>query len=826
MNMRVPPPPLPGQQFQLPVRPQINSTRYVDLTPRVQLTEEECRRRLTSYEAYSIRKAIPFNSMEKPTWAKAEVTIEAWSQEVISKQIKYLNESRLSVLEKKAALFHFQLSQVNGILDRLNATERDQNFMWSLAQIDRKEIPVRVGLKETAVLTVFAERSPAAAANPVGLFNYIERAKAEQAARVLGPPPSLRSPLPLQHSQQRDAIIKRRTEKKDHHVSRNYSTSRKYGRRVHRRRPVVSDSESSSWSDISRESGHSSNTINKKLKGPLVSHARRGPSPPPPASSRPKLTTKIGIFIASRNDQGSSQNLSAAREISINLSVEEQARRLIDHGVSKLPDLSQRFREDLKKELLTRAEGRLCWIKLAIIELSKIATTDNVSTFLDKIPTEFKGFYDLCQSRGAGLSNKVGKTILTFIFVAMRPLNFPELRLMTKLSDENSDLISTLESYVKATGYFLDISVESRIWFIHESAREFVRTSLESDQMNLESLHTAAAQRCFQYLSNPKIRASMTSYLHYPVAFWMDHGRLGERNALPGEDLSNKFLQKTSSLREEWFSAYWNIRYPHEEKPSGFTLPHILAESGYYQLLQRLQGQRFWRREDFNSLDSLGNLPLHWASRRGHLEAVEIILSVTDDLDRVNSDELTPLHFAAIEGHCKIAEQLISIGANINSKARNATTPLQSAASKGHRDVVRMLLAGGAFIDATNMDGYRAQHLARASGHIEIADLLRDCESGMISTKSLSQTVRIDGGFMGAVVDFVHPKAGLYVNKKVAVDKMLSMDSFDSIMAGTKGELPTEVEDTDSNSKNPNQRKMRWLHLPANNVSLNNPSFV
>jgi hypothetical protein len=298
----------------------------------------------------------------------------------------------------------------------------------------------------------------------------------------------------------------------------------------------------------------------------------------------------------------------------------------------------------------------------------------------------------------------------------------------------------------------------------------------------------------------------------------MDHSRLSSQKTVLTDLLRNEFFQKISRSREKWYNAYWIIRYPQEERPSGFTLPHVLAESGYHQLFQQLHDEGSWL-EEFNSLDSLGNLPLHWASRNGHLEVVKILMLVTDHLDRVNSDELTPLHFATIGGHCDIAEHLIRRGANVNSKARNATMMLQSAASKGHEDMVRILLAEGAFIDAANMDGYRAQHLARASGHIVIADMLRDFESRMISTESLPETTRIDGGFIGTVIDFVHPKSGLYFYKKISVDRMLSKETFDSIMAGTNGELTQETEVNDPADKNPDQRKLRWLHLPANNVS-------
>src|SRR5580700_3597736 len=82
-NRGPPPPPPPGFNYpdhqgqprieqQMPSRPpqarnvQVinNSTHISDLTPKQVLTEEYCRRKLTSYEVYTLRKFEPPNPRE------------------------------------------------------------------------------------------------------------------------------------------------------------------------------------------------------------------------------------------------------------------------------------------------------------------------------------------------------------------------------------------------------------------------------------------------------------------------------------------------------------------------------------------------------------------------------------------------------------------------------------------------------------------------------------------------------------------------------------------------------------------------------------------
>lgn len=170
----------PQQQQQIR---QVNSTRYVDLTPRAPLDEDACRKKLTTYDATSIRKVTPLDvKKDKPTWAKTEHTKEALSQEEMAKHIKKLNEGD-SVTEKKQKLRPFQQKQVSRVIDALKTVEHDNNFDWSLVQIDQKFQPVGKK-KETTVITVYAKRAPRSDINALHLFNSIENMKNRERERA------------------------------------------------------------------------------------------------------------------------------------------------------------------------------------------------------------------------------------------------------------------------------------------------------------------------------------------------------------------------------------------------------------------------------------------------------------------------------------------------------------------------------------------------------------------------------------------------------------------------------------------------------------------
>ncbi|KAG9239078.1 hypothetical protein BJ875DRAFT_346800, partial [Amylocarpus encephaloides] len=118
----------------------VNSSRIVDVTQPVKLDEAECRKKFTTYAVYTVKKAPPPNPRADLTWARAEVVEERLDYGATLKQIKNLNEaSRKSVGKKMAELGFNQGAQVSRILDELINKEKDQNFVWTLAQIGKQE---------------------------------------------------------------------------------------------------------------------------------------------------------------------------------------------------------------------------------------------------------------------------------------------------------------------------------------------------------------------------------------------------------------------------------------------------------------------------------------------------------------------------------------------------------------------------------------------------------------------------------------------------------------------------------------------------------------
>lgn len=157
-----------------------------DFNPPYQLQTEtaECRKQLTLYAAYTLRKVTPDNPNEVASWAKIEVTREQWSQSKIAHRIMKLDESSTSVTDKKTSLAPHQQGQVSKLLEDIGASETNPDFEWVLAQLERKERPVDERLQkqlgksgrflyETLTMTLYVSRAPLRDINPVDLLRKI-----------------------------------------------------------------------------------------------------------------------------------------------------------------------------------------------------------------------------------------------------------------------------------------------------------------------------------------------------------------------------------------------------------------------------------------------------------------------------------------------------------------------------------------------------------------------------------------------------------------------------------------------------------------------------
>lgn len=115
-----------------------------------------------------------------------------------------------------------------------------------------------------------------------------------------------------------------------------------------------------------------------------------------------------------------------------------------------------------------------------------------------------------------------------------------------------------------------------------------------------------------------------------------------------------------------------------------------------------------------NAKNETGNGPLHYASSKGHVEVVRMLIEAGANVMLENRYGQTALHRASTAGHAGIARELIEacparLRANfVDGGDREGDTALHVAVQDGREDVVSVLLEAGARRDLKNAAGATA----------------------------------------------------------------------------------------------------------------------
>jgi len=117
--------------------------------------------------------------------------------------------------------------------------------------------------------------------------------------------------------------------------------------------------------------------------------------------------------------------------------------------------------------------------------------------------------------------------------------------------------------------------------------------------------------------------------------------------------------------------------------------------------------------------------PLQWAAWEGHTAIVDRLIKAGIDInDNQQGRESTALILASHQGHVDVMDLLLSLGADTEAKDRNGETALMMACQEGRVDVLDLLLAAGANVNVQDRSGVSALMWASKRGHLSVVDRL------------------------------------------------------------------------------------------------------
>ncbi|XP_052076528.1 uncharacterized protein LOC127714496 [Mytilus californianus] len=148
----------------------------------------------------------------------------------------------------------------------------------------------------------------------------------------------------------------------------------------------------------------------------------------------------------------------------------------------------------------------------------------------------------------------------------------------------------------------------------------------------------------------------------------------------------------------------------------GMTALHVVSALGYHEYVSFfIQYERM-----INERDTAGNIPLHLACKKGHLEIVKDLVENNSLVDIPNHEELKPFFYACENNSVDVAKYMLHYsGIKVNEKysRKNKRCVLHVVCANGYTDLAILLLKNNAKVDVKDADECTPLHLACYNGN-------------------------------------------------------------------------------------------------------------
>ena len=131
-----------------------------------------------------------------------------------------------------------------------------------------------------------------------------------------------------------------------------------------------------------------------------------------------------------------------------------------------------------------------------------------------------------------------------------------------------------------------------------------------------------------------------------------------------------------------------------------------------------------WVRSNLSD-DGSGTV-LHWAAKKGRVDAVQSLLRMGVDKDLPDSRGRTALHIGSEAGNAGLVRCLLAAAASLDMADHRGMTALHYAAGRGHKEVACFLLQGRADMNLRDLHGKAALDWANTLLDASMVRLLSD----------------------------------------------------------------------------------------------------
>ncbi|KAL8724506.1 MAG: hypothetical protein Q9181_006794 [Wetmoreana brouardii] len=450
-----------------------------------------------------------------------------------------------------------------------------------------------------------------------------------------------------------------------------------------------------------------------------------------------------------------SEQISLEIDLVVRYKIEDLALRM---------DLSELNKSKLQEKLNSIPHRTYLWLYLTIDDITKRLefTQDDIAGIANNLPENVDEAYTAILEKSP---NKYrARKLLHIILAAVRPLTLQEAIEALVIEEwhqwyNDLDLWQLSEASDKIKnmcGLFVSV-VDSKIYLIHQTAREFLLREEDGDPSSLSrdsslgnwkksfsitEANVQMAKACIWYLELHDFAISKLedtddvdeyiddfTSLSYAAVNWAAHFTYAK--SLPTSALIETVAYKLYGTRSSsfvlWSEIYRKItRRWHRQDTFTADSTDVIITSyfGHTAVLKLLLERKDVEADQHLREDEFGKAPLAWAALNGHEAVVELLLERGAHIDSKDAIGYTPLFCAAENGHKAMVKLLVEHGAQVDKKSTSGLTPLSLAAQCGSEEVVELLLQHGAQVDSKHGGGKTPLSDAAYYGHEAVVKLL------------------------------------------------------------------------------------------------------
>ncbi|KAL8819163.1 MAG: hypothetical protein Q9223_002339 [Gallowayella weberi] len=196
----------------------------------------------------------------------------------------------------------------------------------------------------------------------------------------------------------------------------------------------------------------------------------------------------------------------------------------------------QDFKSMVIERLVAFANGNFLWASLALVEVMRCNTREDLDQTLEAIPSGMEQLYRRMESNVISKTKdrmqdrKLGHTILTWATCSRRPLTLGELT--QALQPEFSVILDLQFTISRVCGQFVIVDASDRLVMVHQTARDHIMTTDSVLAVSATEGHEKLLTKCLSVLERQlHLRSSDRhsedqEFVRYAVTSWAYHFNL------------------------------------------------------------------------------------------------------------------------------------------------------------------------------------------------------------------------------------------------------------------------------------------------------------